>query len=51
MASRSLPYSLFYELHRAIRSAFDFLALIREIFDEMQEMRRAAHAQHPFMEM
>ena len=51
MASRSLPYSLFYELPRAIVRALDFLALIGEIFDEMQEMRRAAHTRHPFMEM
>lgn len=51
MASRSLPYSLIHELHRAIASVFNFLALIGEMFDEMQKVRRDAHARHPFMEM
>jgi hypothetical protein len=27
------------------------LAVIGEVFDEMQEMRRAAHKRHPFVEM
>jgi len=51
MASRSIAYSLLDDLQRATAAMLALLATLGEVFDEMQEMRRAAHRRHPFIEI
>jgi hypothetical protein len=38
-------------LARAISRIFGVVATMHAAFDEMQNMRRAAHKRHPFIEM